>query len=119
MSLEGLKNILAAGERLKDMPGSKNQNVYGLMLEEAGGLDLLENLQNHTSNDIAEKALEILTTYFEATTDVEGEGGVPAVGNQGMYDFNAYGGGPPAGLGGMKTDDSQSGGEAAFNFGGV
>ena len=60
VALEGLKNILASGERLKDMPGSTNQNVYGVMLEEAGGLDLLENLQNHNVDEIANKALEIL-----------------------------------------------------------
>ena len=104
MALEGLKNILAAGERLKDMPGSTNQNAYGIMLEEAGGLDLLENLQNHTSEEIAAKAVEILQTFFEAATD-DNDGGMPAVGNAGMYDF-------------MK-EESQSGGEASFNFGGV
>lgn len=101
VALEGLKNILTAGERLKEMPGSTNQNAYGIMLEEAGGLDLLENLQNHTSEDIANKAIDILQSFFEAATD-DNDGGMPNVGNQGMYDF-------------MK-EESQSGGEASFNF---
>ena len=106
VALEGLKNILTAGERLKDMPGSSNQNQYGLLLEEAGGLDLLENLQNHTTEDIANKAVDILQSFFEAATD-DNDQGMPAVGNAGMYNF-----GEP-----MAKDDS--GGEASFNFGGV
>jgi importin subunit alpha-6/7 len=110
VALEGLKNILSAGERLKEMPGSSSQNPYGLMLEEAGGLDLLENLQNHTTEDIAAKAVDILQSFFEAATD-DNDAAMPAVGTAGMYDF---GGG-----GAMQRDDSQTGAEASFNFGGL
>ena len=108
VALEGLKNILGAGEKLKDMPGSDNTNAYGVLLEEAGGLDLLENLQNHTMEEIANKAVEVLQTYFEAASD-DGEGG-PGVGEQGMYAFGEYQ---------AMGEDAQSGGEASFNFGGV
>jgi importin subunit alpha-6/7 len=108
VALEGLKNILAAGEKQKDMPGSANTNTYGLILEEAGGLDLLESLQNHTQEEIANKAVDILSSYFEAATD-DNETAAPGVGTQGMYDFAAY----------PMNDESHSGGEASFNFGGV
>lgn len=107
VALEGLKNILAAGEKHKDMPGSANTNAYSVLLEDAGGLDLLEGLQNHQSEEIASKAVDILSTYFEAATD-DNDGAMPAVGQQGMYQF------PQASM-----DDSQSGAEASFNFGGV
>jgi importin subunit alpha-6/7 len=105
--MEGLKNILAAGERLRDMPGSANTNTYSVLLEDAGGLDLLENLQNHPSEDIASKAVEILSTYFEAATD-DNEAAIPAIGGQGMYQFPASG---------MENSGSEA--EASFNFGGV
>lgn len=65
MALEGLKNILSAAEKLRALPGSNGENVYAVMLEDAGGLDLLENLQNHSSEDVSSKAVEILSTFFE------------------------------------------------------
>lgn len=108
VSLEGLKNVLEAGDRLKEMPGAASANPFGLLLEEAGGLDLLENLQNHTSEEVAAKAVEILQAYFEAATD-DNDASMPAVGNAGMYAFGE----------GMAKDDSQNGGEASFNFGGL
>lgn len=65
VALEGLKNILSAAEKLRALPGSNGENVYAAMLEDAGGLDLLENLQNHSSQEISSKAVEILSTFFE------------------------------------------------------
>jgi hypothetical protein len=107
VAMEGIKNILAAGERLRDMPGSTNTNAYSIILESSGGLDLLENLQNHQSEDIASRAVEILSTYFEAATD-DNDAAVPAIGGQGMYQFPASG---------MENSGSEA--EASFNFGGV
>jgi importin subunit alpha-6/7 len=107
--MEGIKNILAAGERLRDMPGSANTNTFSVMLEDAGGLDLLENLQSHQSEDVSSRAVEILSTYFEAATD-DNDAAVPAIGGQGMYQF-------PSGAGGMENSGSEA--EASFNFGGV
>lgn len=101
VALEGLKNILAAGERLKAQPQFDGQNYFAAALEDAGGLDVIEGLQNHTSAEVANKAVELLTEHFEVLPDEENCN--PAVDNAGMYNFAAE---PAPGVG-------------AFNFAGV
>ena len=73
VALEGLKAILAAGVGGVDADMAHNglggydadSNPYALEVEKAGGLDAIENLQNHTSSDVQERAVHILTTFFE------------------------------------------------------
>jgi len=64
VALEGLENILKVGE--KDSKASNGVNQYANVIEEAEGLDKIEQLQNHQNNDIYEKAVKILETYFAA-----------------------------------------------------
>jgi len=64
VALEGLENILKIGE--KDAKASGATNLYAQYIEEAEGLDKIEQLQNHQNNDIYEKAVKILESYFNA-----------------------------------------------------
>jgi len=62
VALEGLENILKVGEKDAKQTGGINQ--YATLIEEAEGLDKIEQLQNHQNNDIYEKAVKILEVYF-------------------------------------------------------
>jgi len=64
VALEGLENILRIGEKESKSRGTAN--VYAAFVEEAEGLDKIENLQNHQNNDIYEKSVKILESYFAA-----------------------------------------------------
>lgn len=110
VALEGLENILKVGQELEneirtadDETGSLNP--YAILIDEAEGLDKIEALQNHSNEDIYEKAVTLLETYFD-TEEAEDESLVPAVDNgTGTY---AFGGAPTF------QHQQQQGG---FNFG--
>jgi len=65
VALEGIQNCLKWGKQfnLNDESGT---NKFVVELENKGGIDSLENLQNHPNHDIYEKALQILEGYFDA-----------------------------------------------------
>lgn len=62
-----LDAILHAGKVLQ---GAAQVNKYAIELEEVGGLDKIENLQTHVSEQIYEKVLHILETYFSCEEEV-------------------------------------------------
>ena len=62
--LEGLENILKVGEVGKNSGETGNVNFYAQLIEEAEGLEKIENLQSHDNNEIYEKAVKILETYW-------------------------------------------------------
>lgn len=62
--LEGLENILKVGEAEKNLGRSGEVNLYAQMIDEAEGLEKIENLQSHDNNEIYEKAVKILETYW-------------------------------------------------------
>lgn len=62
--LEGLENILKVGEAEKNLGQSGDVNVYAQMIDDAEGLEKIENLQSHDNNEIYEKAVKILETYW-------------------------------------------------------
>jgi hypothetical protein len=112
VALEGIKNILASAEKMRQLPGAQGENVYAIIFEDAGGLDLLESLQNHNSDDISARAVEILSTFFEVVP--EDENAIPNVDGAGMLNFGAAQGAAPGAV-----DTAGSGGATAFNFGGL
>jgi len=69
VALEGLENILKVGEKDIEQTGGINQ--YATFIEEAEGLDKIEQLQNHSNNEIYEKSVKILETYFAAEEEDE------------------------------------------------
>ncbi|KAH7655077.1 Importin subunit alpha protein [Dioscorea alata] len=66
--MEGLESILKAGEAERNM-GTADVNPYAQMIEDAEGLDKIENLQNHDNNEIYERAVKILETYWSQEED--------------------------------------------------
>jgi len=64
VALEGLENILKVGEADKELGTTDGMNIYAQFIDEAEGLEKIENLQSHNNNDIYEKAVKILETYF-------------------------------------------------------
>lgn len=62
--LEGLENILKVGEVGKNSGETSNVNFFAQLIEEAEGLEKIENLQSHDNNEIYEKAVKILESYW-------------------------------------------------------
>ncbi|CAH2044640.1 unnamed protein product [Thlaspi arvense] len=65
--LEGLENILKVGEAEK-ITGHVN---FAQLIEDAEGVEKIENLQSSDNNDIYEKAVKILETYWDEEEDEE------------------------------------------------
>jgi len=61
--LDGLKAFLKAGQMLEN---AGQENVFSRMVEEADGLTKLEALQEDANEEIYEKAVQIMTTFFDA-----------------------------------------------------
>uniref|UniRef100_A0A383WFD2 Importin subunit alpha n=2 Tax=Tetradesmus obliquus TaxID=3088 RepID=A0A383WFD2_TETOB len=119
VALEGLENILKVGEQLKRMPGGGGNNPFAQMVEDADGLDKIEALQEHANEDLYEKAVSMLETYFECEEGLEDQNLAPQLaGNQ-----YAFGQAPAAQAGGFNfagapADGAAQGGQpaGAFNF---
>ncbi|KAJ6359663.1 hypothetical protein OIU76_016926 [Salix suchowensis] len=62
--LEGLENILKVGEADKNVSETGGVNLYAQMIDDADGLEKIENLQSHDNSEIYEKAVKILETYW-------------------------------------------------------
>lgn len=62
--LEGLENILKVGEADKNVGNTDGVNLYAQMIDDAEGLEKIENLQSHDNTEIYEKAVKILETYW-------------------------------------------------------
>ncbi|XP_058730650.1 importin subunit alpha-2-like [Vicia villosa] len=80
--LEGLENILVAGEAEKS--NSEDANLYAEMIEDSEGLEKIENLQNHDNDEIYEKAVKLLETYWMEEKD---EVLPPGHGDQSGFNF--------------------------------
>jgi len=82
VALEGLENILRVGQKAKDAVGA-DYNEYVQLIESVGGLDKIESLQQHSNQDVYEKAVRILEQFFIIEGEEEIEGIVPEnAGNQ-------------------------------------
>ncbi|GJS24514.1 importin subunit alpha-2-like protein [Tanacetum coccineum] len=99
VSLEGLENILKVGEVEKNAGNSGDVNFYAQLIDDAEGLEKIENLQSHDNNEIYEKAVKILETYWleeedEAAVVDGGQAGFNFGGNNvqvpsGGFNFNS------------------------------
>lgn len=74
VALEGIENILNLGK--KDAAKHGGDNKFADLLEECGGLDQLEALQRHENENVYDKALKILQTFFESDEDDSTKPGV-------------------------------------------
>lgn len=94
VALEGLENILKVGE--EDKMENNGTNPFIALIESAEGLDKIEHLQEHQNQDIYDKAVNILETYFELE-EMEYEDLAPTIDNNtGGYTFGNNSG-PPSG----------------------
>ncbi|KAM7277413.1 hypothetical protein ACFE04_019279 [Oxalis oulophora] len=67
--LEGLENILKVGEAQKSLGNSGDVNLYAQMIDDAEGLEKIETLQSHDNNEIYEKSVKLLETYWMEEDD--------------------------------------------------
>lgn len=68
VALEGIENILRVGKKDECKTGN---NQFSDWVEECGGLDNLENLQQHENEEIYEKSVKLLKEYFESEEEEE------------------------------------------------
>eukprot|EP00184_Porphyridium_aerugineum_P004662 CAMPEP_0184697814 /NCGR_PEP_ID=MMETSP0313-20130426/4643_1 /TAXON_ID=2792 /ORGANISM="Porphyridium aerugineum, Strain SAG 1380-2" /LENGTH=590 /DNA_ID=CAMNT_0027156651 /DNA_START=161 /DNA_END=1933 /DNA_ORIENTATION=+ len=69
VALEGLENILKVGENERQAHAA-DVNELAMLVESCGGLDKIEQLQTHQTNEIYEKAVKLLEVYFHADEQV-------------------------------------------------
>ncbi|GHP07012.1 inositol monophosphatase 1 [Pycnococcus provasolii] len=108
VALEGLENILRIGEEDK-RAGIMDQNPFVQEIDQVGGLDLIEQLQNHPNNDIYDKCVKLLETYI-GLEEEEDQNLAPSM-DEGA---NQYTFGAPAAAGAPVMGSMPAGG---FNFG--
>lgn len=85
VALDGLDNILAVGQ-LEAMDTDDHQNPYALHVEEAQGLAIIYNLQQHVNMNVYLKAKAIIDKYFAEEDDIDDAFGT---GDQDSFQFNA------------------------------
>lgn len=68
VGLEGIEGILRVGQSRAEVRGGA-ENPYCDALEACGGIDKVEELQNHADEDVYSRALRILETYFVVGED--------------------------------------------------
>ena len=61
-------------------------NKYSQLVDEADGIEKLENLQEHESHEVYQKAVTIVEKYFGGSEE-ESENLTPSVGNGKTYQF--------------------------------
>lgn len=75
VALNGIDNILKAGQAQAEMPGSEDSNnKFADMLESCGGLDKIEYLQSHENPEIYQRAFNLIEKYFgseETDTNID------------------------------------------------
>jgi len=101
--LDGLANILGVADKMGEA------EKVSAAIEECGGLDKIEDLQQHENESLYNKSLQIIEAYFGAE---EGDDGVEPAANADAFEFNAAAGGVSS-----STDASQAAaGNNQFNF---
>lgn len=68
--LDGLANVLQVGQT-EVLNSPDTANPYAIFVEEAGGLDLINNLQDHEEFEIYTKAKDIIDKYFDGEEEAE------------------------------------------------
>jgi len=87
VALDGLECILKMGKDVQTETGAAENHIVAL-IEQAEGMDALENLQQDPNEDVYNKAVRILTNFFPIDTD-----NLECVDDQGTWDPAMSGGG--------------------------
>jgi hypothetical protein len=80
-----LLTVMDAFEKLLEADEEHERN-YQLLMDECGGVDHLENLQEHPNNDIYEKASALILRYF-GSDENEDQNLAPATEADGTFSF--------------------------------
>lgn len=86
VAMNGIENILKAGQAQAGQPGFENGNKYATIVEECGGLDKIEFLQSHENPEIYQKTYNMIEKYFgneDTETNIN-----PVVDASNQYQFN-------------------------------
>jgi len=105
VALEGLENILKSGAKLGEEHGQ--ENIYLAMVEEAGGIDKIDLLQESVKDEVYTKAMSVIEQFFggeQVIDDAELAAVVGAGGGAGQdgnpFSFGNGGAGAAGGFGG-------------------
>ena len=79
LALSCVPRTSQVGEAEKELMGATAANKYASLVDEAEGLDKIEDLQNHEQEEIYDKAANILEAFFDVE-DGEVENLAPQVG---------------------------------------
>ncbi|XP_006822540.2 importin subunit alpha-1-like, partial [Saccoglossus kowalevskii] len=88
--LDAIGNLLLAGEKLNQV------DVVSLMIEECGGLDKLEGLQQHENEQVYQAALKLIEKFFSGEEDEDDT--VAPDSTTGVYEFSAQAAVPQGGF---------------------
>lgn len=90
IALEGLENILKVGENEAKL--TDTTNMMATYIADADGLNKIEDLQHHSNQDIYDKCVKIMESYFGIEDEEEMSNLAPNMdGNQ--FNFASQGGG--------------------------
>lgn len=106
LCLSPLPQILKVGQ--DDADSSGTHNVMSTYVAEAEGLTKIEDLQHHSNNDIYEKCVKILETFFGVDEEEELPDIAPEMAD-GQFAFSAPTGGMDDGNGSAPTFDFSGG----------
>jgi hypothetical protein len=70
VGLQALENILRIGKEDKEENGPTATNLFAQIVADCGGVDKIEELQNHTDNDVYEHSVFILEQFLMSEDDV-------------------------------------------------
>ncbi|OAD75156.1 hypothetical protein PHYBLDRAFT_133133 [Phycomyces blakesleeanus NRRL 1555(-)] len=89
VALDGLENILKAGEMEKTHTAD-GLNPYALLIEECNGIDYIHALQSHKNAEIYKKAYHVIDKYFSLDED-EDQGEMAAEMENGQFSYQQMG----------------------------
>jgi importin subunit alpha-1 len=81
--LDAFANILKHGE------ASGGGNAYADFVDECGGMEKIEQLQNHENEELYKKALSIMERYFADEDDDEIDMGAPTASSTTAFTFGS------------------------------
>lgn len=85
------------GEAEKALGNTGDTNYFAQLIDDAEGLEKIENLQNHDNNEIYEKAVKLLETYWLEEEDGETQQPPGVDGSQAGFQFGGNQASVPSG----------------------
>jgi len=118
VAINGLEHILKVGDA--DAKACGGTNAFAAIVEECGGLDKIEFLQQHENVEIYLKAFEIIERYFgtenDDDTNVGASGSGDGANDQPQQFFNFQPPNDASAQAGANANPTRLATDAAFNF---